>query len=174
MLALTHHAIVHWAAHRSKAKNHANAEIPIAFRDYAVLGDDIVILNRHVAREYLLILDEIGVKAGLAKSIVSKGNFYLEFAKKFFVPWGRADMLPLKEVIALFSSTLLTCEFVRSHSLTLSQILSVLGYGYKAKSRASQALYINLSRRLRTLLIWFRSPLGAFPTSVGQWILSTG
>lgn len=60
--------------------------MPIAFRDYAVLGDDIVILNKHVAREYLTILREIGVKAGLAKSIVAKDEFYLEFAKKFFTP----------------------------------------------------------------------------------------
>lgn len=82
-------------------------------------------------------------------------------------------MLPLKEVIALYSSTLLTCEFVRSHSLTLNQILSVLGFGYKAKCRATQALYLDLSRRLRVLLVWFRSPLGCFPQPVGDWIKSS-
>jgi hypothetical protein len=173
MLALTHHAIVQWAAHRAK-RRHPKASIPIAFRDYAVLGDDIVILNKYVAKEYLRVLKEIGVKAGLAKSIVSKGAFYLEFAKKFFVPQGRADMLPLKEVIATLSSTLLICEFVKQHSLTIGQILSVLGYGYKAKSRATSALYWHLNKRLRTLLIWFRSPKGAYPLPCREWIRSSG
>lgn len=173
MLALTHHAIVHWAAHRARAK-YPKATIPIAFRNYAVLGDDIVIANKYVAHEYLRILEEIGVKAGLAKSIVSKGQFYVEFAKKFFVPSGRADMLPLKEVIATLSSTLLTCEFVKQHRLSIGSILTVLGYGYKAKSRAYNALYINLNRRLRTLLIWFRSPKGCFPVSTERWVHSSG
>jgi hypothetical protein len=173
MLALTHHAIVHWAAHRAKTK-YPKANIPIAFRDYAVLGDDIAILNKFVAREYLLILREIGVKAGLAKSIVSKGSFYVEFAKKFFVPSGRADMLPFKEVIATLSSTLLVCEFVKIHGLTLGSILTILGYGYKSKTRAYTAQYRFLNRRLRTLLIWFRSPRGAFPLTIPEWIRSSG
>jgi hypothetical protein len=173
MLALTHHAIVHWAAHRAKDK-YPKANIPIAFRDYAVLGDDIAILNKFVAREYLLVLKEIGVKAGLAKSIVSHGQFYVEFAKKFFVPSGRADMLPFKEVIATLSSTLLICEFVKQHSLPLGAILTILGYGYKSKTRAYTAQFRHMNRRLRTLLIWFRSPKGAYPLTVPEWIRSSG
>lgn len=106
-----------------------------------------------MANEYLQILSQIGVKAGLAKSIVAKGQFYVEFAKKYFVPTGRADMLPLKECIAVYSSTLLTCEFVKIHKLTLTRILTFLGYGYKSKSRAVSALYKDLPGRLRTLLI---------------------
>jgi hypothetical protein len=113
-------------------------------------------------------LSQIGVKAGLAKSIVSKGQFVVEFAKKYFIPNGRADMLPFKEIVATLSSTLLVCEFVKIHKLKLSQILTVLGYGYKTKSRASQALYKDLNRRLRTLLIWFRSPKGCFPLTSKQ------
>ena len=150
MLAMTHHAIVQWAALR--ARRHGRA-VPIMFREYAILGDDIVIANRAVAIEYLRILDLIGVKAGLAKSIIAKGKFYAEFAKKFFTPTGRADMLPLKEVIAVYSSTLLTCEFVRIHKLPIGAILSFLGYGYKAKNRAITAQFRTLSPRLRTLLV---------------------
>jgi hypothetical protein len=173
MLALTHHAIVQWAAHRAK-RNFPNATIPIAFREYAVLGDDIVIANKFVAHEYLNILNWIGVKAGLAKSIVSKNYFYVEFAKKFFVPSGRCDMLPMKEVIATLSSTLLTCEFVRQHNLTIQAILTVLGYGYRTKSKATMALFSKLNHRLRTLLIWFRSPKGAFPLPTRDWIRLSG
>ena len=112
-----------------------------------------MIANRHVAVQYMHILRQIGVKAGLAKSIVSKGKFVVEFAKKYFVPNGRADMLPLKECIATYSSTLLICEFVKIHKLTLTRILTFLGYGYKSKSRAVSALYVNLPQRLRTILI---------------------
>jgi hypothetical protein len=123
-------------------------------------------MNKHVALEYLRILDEIGVKAGLAKSIVSKGKFYVEFAKKFFTPSGRADMLPFKEVIATLSSTLLVCEFVKQHSLPLGAILTILGYGYRAKTKAYTAQFRHLNRRLRTLLIWFISPKGAYPRPI--------
>jgi hypothetical protein len=50
--------------------------------------------------QYRLFLNKIGVQAGLAKSILSKNRFVIEFAKKFFVDSTRADMLPFKESIA--------------------------------------------------------------------------
>lgn len=171
MLALTHHAIVHWAALRAYK---LGRPVKLLFTEYAILGDDIVIANRDVAVQYIQILKQIGVKAGLAKSIVSKGQFVVEFAKKYFTPSGRADMLPMKECIATYSSTLLVCEFVKIHGLSLTRILTFLGYGYKAKSRAVTALFSNLPRRLRVLLIWMRSPKGCFPLSSRDWLLSSG
>lgn len=39
--------------------------------------------NRGVAKAYLAVLAEIGVSAGMAKSVVSEGRIILEFAKKF-------------------------------------------------------------------------------------------
>lgn len=92
----------------------------------------------------------------------------MEFAKKFFVPSARADMLPFKEVIATLSSTLLICEFVKQHNLTIQSILTILGYGYRTKSRATMALFSDLGTRLRTLLIWMRSPKGAYPLTVPE------
>lgn len=171
MLALTHHAIVQWAALRAYKRGFP---IKLLFTEYAILGDDVVIANRYVANEYLLILRQIGVKAGLAKSIIAKGQFYVEFAKKYFVPNGRADMLPFKECISVYSSTLLICEFVKIHKLNIAQILTFLGYGYRSKSRAITARYGQLTTRLRTLLIWMRSPVGCFPLSSKQWLLSSG
>jgi hypothetical protein len=171
MLAITHHAIVQWAAWRAIK---AGKVVKLWFTEYAILGDDIVIANRDVALEYMRILQQIGVKAGLAKSIVSKGQFVVEFAKKYFLPNGRGDMLPLKECVATYSSTLLVCEFVRLHNLTLSRALTFLGYGYRSKSRAVSALFKDLPRRLRTLLIWMRSPKGCFPLTSKEWLLSSG
>lgn len=80
LLALTHHAIVQFAAFRV-----ANEDaIPYKwFTKYAILGDDVVIGSRRVAKKYLEILQQIGVKAGLAKSVVAHNNVSLEFAKKY-------------------------------------------------------------------------------------------
>lgn len=74
MLALTHHFIVQAANYFTGSRH--------LFKDYAVLGDDVVICNKKVARRYLQIMDRLGLKVNLAKSLVSK--YALEFAKKFF------------------------------------------------------------------------------------------
>lgn len=103
--------------------------------------------------EYRKLLALLGVKAGLAKSIIAKSKFVIEFAKKFFVDNTQANMLPIKECIATSISTSLVVEFVRKYDLTLNQILSFLGYGYKAKMAASQAAYFNLSTRLRLIMV---------------------
>jgi len=150
MLALTHHAIVQYAAQRSGRVNW--------FVDYAILGDDIVIADAQVSGHYRQILSEIGVKAGLAKSIISRSKFVVEFAKKFFVDKTQADMLPLKECIATRTSTSLVLEFVRKYNLTLNSVLAFLGFGYKARSMAISSLLWNLSNRLRVLLVWLSHP----------------
>lgn len=51
------------------------------FRDYALLGDDIVIGDPAVAARYREWLNDLGVKIYESKSITST----LEFAKKFRV-----------------------------------------------------------------------------------------
>lgn len=150
MLALTHHAIVQFAAHRANKVNW--------FGDYAILGDDIVIANADVAGRYRQILAEIGVKAGLAKSIIARSKFVVEFAKKFFVDKTQADMLPLKEAIATKISTSLVVEFIRKYNLTLNSILAFLSFGYKVRSKATSSLFWDLSTRLRVLLVWLSHP----------------
>lgn len=71
MLALTHHVIVRCAA--------LNAGIE-KFNDYAILGDDIVICNDDVAREYCDLMRILGVSINMSKSIVS--DRFCEFAKR--------------------------------------------------------------------------------------------
>lgn len=70
MLALTHHIIVLEAA-RLAGISH--------FKDYAVLGDDIVIYNDAVAEQYLSLMNNLGVSINLGKSVISKD--FAEFAK---------------------------------------------------------------------------------------------
>nr|QIR30276.1 RNA-dependent RNA polymerase [Plasmopara viticola lesion associated mitovirus 53] len=70
MLALTHHILVMISAHRAKI---------IGFRDYCILGDDVVIANDAVAQEYLKLMESLGVDINLSKSVIS--NRFTEFAK---------------------------------------------------------------------------------------------
>jgi len=73
MLALSHHTLVQLAASRVGFTQ---------FRDYALLGDDIVIANESVAKAYYaLMTEELGVEINLDKSLVSSDSF--EFAKQF-------------------------------------------------------------------------------------------
>jgi hypothetical protein len=118
-----------------------------------VLGDDGVIKGSNQTSAYQSILSIIGVKAGLAKSILSKNKFVIEFAKKFFVDSTTANMLPFKESLATMCSTSLIVEFVRKYDLTLNSILSFMGYGYKSKMRVYKTLYFKLPTRLRVLLV---------------------
>jgi hypothetical protein len=78
MLALTHHVLVHIAASR------IGMQIG-TFRDYAILGDDVVIANEHVAAAYLNLMSQLGVEISLAKSLISEGGV-IEFAKRLMSP----------------------------------------------------------------------------------------
>lgn len=71
--AVTHHVIVRLAAVRAGLKP--------SFSGYALLGDDIVITNDAVAKEYLAIMEQIGVSISETKSHVSHDTF--EFAKRW-------------------------------------------------------------------------------------------
>jgi hypothetical protein len=71
MLAITHHTIVKISA----------LQVGISdFRDYGVLGDDVVIYNDKVADQYLINMKLLGVEINLNKSVQSYD--FAEFAKK--------------------------------------------------------------------------------------------
>jgi hypothetical protein len=71
MLALTHHVIVKLASLRVGIKD---------FKDYSVLGDDIIICNDDVSSAYLSIMETLGVSINLSKSVISSD--IAEFAKR--------------------------------------------------------------------------------------------
>lgn len=74
VFALTHHYVVFLAAKR--------AGVTMLPSTYCLLGDDIVIADDAIAREYKLIMNELGVELSEAKSHVSLDTF--EFAKRWF------------------------------------------------------------------------------------------
>jgi hypothetical protein len=77
ILAVTHHIIVQVAAYRTGWKGW--------FPLYALLGDDIVILTKSVADEYVSIMRYLGVPINQGKSIISDKGL-IEFAKRVVSP----------------------------------------------------------------------------------------
>lgn len=90
MLALTHHLIVQYCALKCGIYN---------FSDYALLGDDIVIRHREVAKYYYRFMTkDLGVEINEYKSLISPDTF--EFAKRLininageFSPLSPANLL---------------------------------------------------------------------------------
>lgn len=71
MMALTHHVIVQIAALRSKKFN---------FKDYVILGDDLVIANDEVAQQYKDLISKLDMPFSPEKTHTSKDVY--EFAKR--------------------------------------------------------------------------------------------
>lgn len=62
------------------------------FRDYLVLGDDIVIAGEKVAIEYKKVIIRLGVEISARKSLVPRSRYGCEFASKLVL--GRHDLRP--------------------------------------------------------------------------------
>jgi len=84
LLAIVHHCIVQVAALRVGLRR---------FKDYRILGDDIVIRNNKVAVQYQEILKSLGVGLSPEKSLVSQDTF--EFAKRLFFRGTEVTAFPL-------------------------------------------------------------------------------
>jgi hypothetical protein len=78
-LAITHHWIVQLASFNAYSNQSW-------FENYEILGDDLVIFDRKVADEYLIIMQDLGCEINLHKSIVSHSRPVFEFAKR--TCWG--------------------------------------------------------------------------------------
>ena len=78
-LAITHHWVVQVAARNAYPEL---SEHNIWFDDYEILGDDIVIFDERVAREYLILMDGLGCGINMSKSIESRRRPVFEFAKR--------------------------------------------------------------------------------------------
>lgn len=107
IFSLTHHIVVQYAAHLSG--------ITGQFRDYLLLGDDIMIYNQEVATNYESIINRLKVEIQREKSLVSKDTF--EFAKRIFHKGREMTGFPLaafvsnhKSISALWSVTLVARE----------------------------------------------------------------
>lgn len=155
MLAFTHHAIVQWAALRAGVITCGG----YWFSDYALLGDDIVIANKLVADEYARLMAALGVEIGLHKSLISVRGLALEFAKRFFLNGGDASMAPVAEYWAAKGNLPAALQLSHKYGLTLSQFLTVMGYGYRSKGSLTARL-VSLPKRLKNYVVSYYSPAG--------------
>jgi hypothetical protein len=65
------------------------------FRDYLVLGDDVVIAGKDVAVRYLELIKNLGVKVSPTKSVFPSRLLGLEFASKLIRKDGNISPLPI-------------------------------------------------------------------------------
>jgi hypothetical protein len=76
-LAVTHHFIIHWAGMRT------SMTWTQVSNNYVVLGDDVVIRGSDLARQYQLLMTELGVDISISKSVVGVG--VAEIAKRLLI-----------------------------------------------------------------------------------------
>jgi len=169
MLALTHHAIVQYAAHLAS---------PIRtswFTRYAVLGDDVVIADRSVAAKYLEVMKEIGVDISLAKSMVSATGS-LEFAKRTWISGREASPIPLAELLVALCHLGALEQLVKKCSafvtLRMSSVARFAGFGYR--NLAQLPVAFSVGNRQGRLLSYLTRPGGIWPMPVEAWLSAVG
>lgn len=165
LLALTHHALVQYAAHLAYPKE------PGWFLRYAVLGDDVVIADRTVAREYLRIMEEIGVEIGLAKSLVSNQSS-LEFAKRTWIRGRDSTPVSLAEMLVALTHLGALEQLVRKNMpfgvIRLASVARFAGFGYRNLARLPVVL--GVGNRLTGLISFLCRPGGVFPMPIEAWL----
>lgn len=86
LFTLSHHLVIWYCAQKVYPGQH--------FRKYAVLGDDVCIMDANVADAYQQTLDRLGVEISVSKSLVSHSGA-AEFAKRFRVKNITFDLSPV-------------------------------------------------------------------------------
>jgi len=107
-----------------------------------VLGDDIVIFDKDVSREYLSIMKGLGVGINISKSVISEGEKVFEFAKRIVVK-GK-DLSAIGAKAALIASvypgiiSIALVDAAKKSSFTLERCLEGLSMLKDEKLLASQ------------------------------------
>lgn len=156
VFSLSHHILVRFCAW-------ACGFDPFTFSDYMILGDDVVIFNRRVARYYRWFLTEVlGVEISTFKSLVTRRRspFSCEFAKRLFVNSGECSPVTPGILLALRNG---------DSSLFLS-LLDRLLVRWRVETFGPPSDFIKVlcerivfKRRRTRLLRWLTSP-GIFPS----------
>jgi hypothetical protein len=171
MLAVTHHAIVQLAASLALKQYKERGW----FKDYAVLGDDVIIANQQVAEEYLRLMALIGVEIGLAKSLVSsRGTF--EFAKRTYFEGHDISPLSLAEAAVAMCNVSALLEMVKKNlkfaKISVARVARFCGFGYKNLARLQVSW--GIGNRLGRLSAFLHQPGGPWAVPVTVWLSATG
>jgi hypothetical protein len=103
IFTLSHHLLVQYAAFLSGV---------YPFKDYILLGDDIVITNDAVAEKYVELITELGVKISPHKTHVSETTY--EFAKRWFHNGVEVTGFPLNSVLTTITKPIELYTAVRT------------------------------------------------------------
>lgn len=162
LFALSHHYIVWIAAEIAYPRRKD------PFWDYAILGDDVVIGDEQVAKEYTHLLSRMGVTISLSKSLISR-NGTLEFAKKYWTHQLQVDLSPISmRALTMCRSTLGLCQLSRKYSITNMAVLQRLaGAGYRDRVRSR--LMSTQSRRWERLKAAACKPWAAATFRMVDW-----
>jgi hypothetical protein len=149
-LAITHHLLVQVSSWKA-----AVVPVGVWFKDYAVLGDDLVIFNKAVAEEYLKLLRGLGMEVGLHKSLLCRagsGNVVIEFAKRIF--HNGIDVSPVRvtEFLAALFEWPRLLAFRDKYNLSDSSVLKLLGFKYQALSRLNGP-FENLNYKIKAFKV---------------------
>jgi len=112
MLNLVHHMMIQFiATHLNKTPK------GVWYREYIVLGDDLVLFDKDVADRYLSLCNELGVSINLSKSIIAESKPVVEFAKRTSVNGVDVSALPFKELLTgnnFFGRLAITTRLIRN------------------------------------------------------------
>jgi hypothetical protein len=121
---------------------------------YVVLGDDVVIFDKDVASQYLILMDDLGLAINISKSVVSvNGSF--EFAKRFIVRGQDVSPLSFRELdvsmLSLDAMVLMLRRF-GGKNWKLSNLFRIHGFGFHATARLAGKISL-MSPRMRLAIV---------------------
>jgi hypothetical protein len=140
-LAFLHHMIVQYAFHVCVLDGVLPPQRGM-FKDYLVLGDDLVIAHSAVAARYVEICETFDIPIGMSKSLISRNGCF-EFASNFFS--GAVNLSP-----ASFREDL----SVRTFSQRIALGMRLLGRGWLGEISSNASGLVQLLRRLVDSSTW--------------------
>nr|CAH2951221.1 RNA-dependent RNA polymerase [Asian bayberry mitovirus]CAI5383963.1 RNA-dependent RNA polymerase [Asian bayberry mitovirus] len=158
IFSVCHHAIIQFCAQCCGYKRW--------FADYALLGDDILLLNEKVYSVYLDVIDLLGVEVQRSKSLISSTT--CEFAKKIRVDHLRRDISPvsIKMLIATHGFDTVTTVRTMFPLTSWSNCFRLMGAGYKILSKINTEFLPSFWKKVKRRMF---SPSGPFACAPPLW-----
>lgn len=145
------------------------------FKDYAILGDDIVIADPKVAERYREIMEEVGGIISVDKSLISH-NGACEFAKRFIVDnhRDRTDCSPVSVACLLLAFSSVSISAIVSLGCPFMSSFRLRGGGYrvlsKVRRREPAKVFSRLSLRWKRHWLSLFTPSGLSPLPLDLWL----
>lgn len=154
MFTLSHHLVVQYAAHKAGC---------YPTDQYILLGDDIVIYDDRVAKQYQEVISDLGVEISATKSHISIDSY--EFAKRWFKAGREYSGVPINGILQCIENPIGLLEIIRqqvsrglslrsSVAETTASIIKVFRNG-----KNSTRLYYSVLNRLRNYAVVTRNLL---------------